>query len=46
MEYSVFYDVDTDEYIATAGDYEYSADCALLAYAWLASQILDDEDES
>ena len=44
MEYSVEYDESTGEYIATAGDYEYAVDCAQLAYAWLASQILADDE--
>ena len=44
MEYTVTYDSETGEYIATAGDYEYASDNAQLAYAWLASQILADDE--
>lgn len=46
VTYTVEYDSESGEWIATAGEYEYSADVALLAYAWLAAQMLDDDTET
>lgn len=44
MTYTVEYDPETSEYIASAGDDVYASDCAALAYAWLAAQITGDEE--
>lgn len=41
--YTVEYDPDTSEWVATADDCVQTFDCAPLAYLWMSQQILADE---
>lgn len=43
ITYSVEYDSETREWIATADDEIRSFDCSALAYLWASQQILADE---
>lgn len=42
MTYSVEHDPETNEYVATAGDEVFVSPLAVLAYSWLAQQIMAD----
>ena len=44
MDYSVEYDDETDEYVASAPCEDYCTPISHLAYIWLAAQIQHDEE--
>jgi hypothetical protein len=44
MDYTVEFDPDTGDYVATAGDDTYSVPSVHLAYLWIAQQIAGDDE--